>query len=411
MRLAFASAYMLCAMVCGIAAVATAGVRQEQEAAPSSHLAAKVSKSAKNSTPSNTSSNTYASAGSHARAGQQTVLEYGDQCAREIGEICPFDCNSGTDIPITVDNKTPTDYTNLKQCDRPSLLVPDQANSGQCMPYSKVLNLSRGSTQISVYCRRNSLNRHPDKSHYFDEVDIVLHHTGSGKTCWFQSKAAPPHTPVQGQGADKSDNVGIDASRVPPPNERVAPAGHPSAVEFWKAPREVAAAQCASCHDAGPFIQSPYIAQVWNNVPTDPWGKYVNIGADFASWRRSWAISTPGNTCIGCHRIGDERSCSTYVPMSAGRLGSPANNAQANAFPLSHWMPTQDMEQDRWTAENIRSVNDILTCCADRTHKNPNCTFTPVMSAPPKSHWIGAMPADHACPMFDRVAIGGTAAH
>ncbi|HTJ93276.1 MAG TPA: hypothetical protein VL424_09230 [Pararobbsia sp.] len=343
-------------------------------------------------------------ADSHAKRSLQTILEYGDQCAREIGEICPFDCNSGTDIPITVHDTTPTDYRTLTQCDRPSLLDPGSQYTGQCAPYSKVLNLSRGSTQISVYCRRNTVHREANGA-YYDEVDIVLHHTGTGKTCWFQSRPAK-----DGAKDGDRDKVGIDASRVPPPNERVAPDKKPSAVEFWRPPGEVAAAQCATCHDASPYIQSPFIAQVWDKVPTDPWGKYINIGADFASWRHAYAISTRGNTCIGCHRIGDERSCSIYVPMSAGLIGSPANLTPPKGAHFSPWMPTQGMTQDRWTADNIRSVNAILTCCADRAHKNPDCAFVSVMASADKPLLSGPLPADHLCPATGRAAAGSAAA-
>jgi hypothetical protein len=107
---------------------------------------------------------------------EQTVLEYGAQCVREIGYIRPFDCNSGTNIPITINGKPPAENENPPQCDRPSLLYPTTDVPGQCAPYSKILNLSHGNTQISAYCKRNTWRQ--DKSAYYDEVNIVAKPAG-----------------------------------------------------------------------------------------------------------------------------------------------------------------------------------------------------------------------------------------
>lgn len=300
---------------------------------------------------------------------EQTVLEYGAQCAREIGYIHYFDCNRGTNIPITINGRAPAENEIPRQCDRPSLLSPTSDVPGQCAPYSKILDLSHGNTQISAYCKRNAWRK--DTSAFYDEVNIVLHNVSNGKTCWFQSKSA---------GKD-----GIDASRVPPPDEKVPPGGKLSAVEFWKTPGEIAQkSNCISCHDAGPFILSPYIAQVWDKVPTDPWGKYSSIGPAFES-HHLLVISAPDNTCVGCHRIGSEQSCDVYLRLSTGKPAlktgqpPPGNNSLANSYPLNHWMPTDNnMSHPQWDEANIRSVNALLSCCRDRNRKDPNCSFTPI---------------------------------
>lgn len=129
-----------------------------------------------------------------------------------------------------------------------------------------ILDLSHGDTQISAFCRRKQIRA--NRSPYYDEVDIVLHHAGNGKTCWFH--------------AEKGGTAGMNAARVPPPNETTPPPGHPSAAEFWWKAAATASKRCVSCHDARPVMYSPWIGQVWNKVPTDPWGKYVNLGADHA---------------------------------------------------------------------------------------------------------------------------------
>jgi hypothetical protein len=294
----------------------------------------------------------------------QSLQEYGQECAEMIGQIPAFDCLDGTIVPITVDGKTPTEYTSGMTCDRPALLPYKPDSFGQCTPYSRILNFSRDKVQISAFCRREQL-RDP-KSAMFDEVDIIAHNANSGKTCWFHAEDKP------------GQRGGFDASRVPPPNEKVAPPKRVSAKDFWWTPGRTAQKNCASCHDADPFMYSPWLGQVWHKVPTDPLGRYSNIGKDFASWHSN-SISTRDNTCVGCHRIGDQASCSVYIPMATGKISPKGGDAMAMSYPLSHWMPVNnDQTKAFWTKANLESLQKIMTCCDDP--KNPICTITPIIT-------------------------------
>jgi hypothetical protein len=308
---------------------------------------------------------------SAAAADDPSVLKYGQMCAQEIGEIPPFNCDDGTVVPITVDGKTPSpgQYTAGMTCDRPALLPYGAETFGQCTPYSRILNLSRGKTQISAFCRREYL-REPNSPMY-DEVDIVLHAQDSGKTCWFHAQSAP------------GDTKGFNASRVPPPNEKTPPPTQPSAEKFWWPPAPTSDKNCAGCHDAEPYMYSPWLGQKWEYVPTDPLGHYINLGEDFAKWHSS-GISTRDNTCVGCHRIGNQASCSTYIPMAAGMMDATGGNNLAKSYPLNHWMPVNnDNSQAFWNVTHEKSIRDLLTCCADP--KNPICTITPIITPEVKS--------------------------
>jgi cytochrome c551/c552 len=294
----------------------------------------------------------------------QSLHEYAEACADMIGQIPAFDCTDGTIVPITVDGKTPTEYTQDMTCDRPALLPYGPQTFGQCTPYSRILNFSRNKVQISAFCRREQL-RDP-KSPMFDEVDIIAHSADSGKTCWFHAEGKP------------GQRSGFDASRVPPPNEKVPPPKRISANNFWWTPGRTAQKNCASCHDADPFMYSPWIGQVWHKVPTDPLGKYSNIGKDFAAWHSS-GISTRDNTCVGCHRIGNQASCSQFIPMATGQIPPKGGNALAKSYPLSHWMPVNnDQTQAFWNKANLESLQKIMTCCDDP--KNPICTIKPIIT-------------------------------
>ena len=339
----------------------------------------------------------FSSVASYADTSQQSIVEYGKQCKEEVGDIPPFDCATGTNLPITVNGETPSDYPEYMTCDRPSLFSPDQRAPWQCMPYSKVLNLSHDAVQVAVYCRRLAY-RKSDDPHY-DAVDIVAHNTRSGKTCWFSAKnldaaLAPTAASASGvtwnhRSSEPETPKGIDASNVPPPTKVKTVEDQRSVSAFWISPGETAAKHCVTCHDAGPYIYSPLIGQVWEKMPADPFGKYENIGRDFASWPRTFGIKTLGNTCTGCHRIGNQESCRWYVPFATSCLAPPGAGDAARRYPLDHWMPidTDSINPHTWDAANVKSVHDLLECCLDRKHKNPKCIYSSITNGPISDKW------------------------
>ena len=72
----------------------------------------------------------------------------------------PSTAPKGTEIPITVDGKTPASYAPGMSCDRPSLIppLPGETTDGQCLPHSRMLKLRDDSTaQISAVCRQKIL--------------------------------------------------------------------------------------------------------------------------------------------------------------------------------------------------------------------------------------------------------------
>lgn len=289
---------------------------------------------------------------------------YAQACADMIGPIPAFDCGDGTIVPITVNGKEPERYTPGMRCDRPALLPYGDKSFGQCTPYSRIHNFTRGKVQISAFCRREQL-RDP-KSPLYDEVDVIAHNADTGQTCWFHAEGKP------------GDTKGFNASRVPPPNEKLPPARRVAANDFWWTPARTAQKNCIACHDADPFMYSPWLGQVWHKVPTDPLGKYSNLGKDFAWWHSN-SISTRDNTCVGCHRIGDQASCSQFVPMAAGKISPAGGNALAKSYPLSHWMPINNAQsQPFWDQANLESLHQLLTCCDDP--KNPICTVKPIVT-------------------------------
>jgi hypothetical protein len=296
----------------------------------------------------------------------EDITGYAQECAAKIAPVPAFDCTGGTEIPITVNGKLPASYAPGMSCDRPSLLPPNpgETTDGQCVAHSRILKLRDDSTaQISAICRQKI--QRPADAYLYDEVDIVLHGVASGSTCWFHAMAAEPRTPARG----------LDGRHVPSPGDGQR------ARDFWSPPAATAKATCVSCHDASPFLYSPFVAQT-GLLPADPFGRYANdIGKAFAAWPPPRSIATSGNACTACHRIGSMNSCHRLMLQAVGAAPSEGLDGWGQLFPQSHWMPPGDLHSKRqWDAIYGRSVAALVTCC--QNPGTPGCILSPMPEAP-----------------------------
>lgn len=296
----------------------------------------------------------------------ETLFEYGRQCAEQVTEIPAFNCMAGEEIPITIDGKPVPADSAPPRCDRPSLL-PQADAASQCVPGSRSLVLRDDKTaQVSAICRKQVAR--PAGSPLFDEINVISHSLKNGKTCWFTAKATPPLTPASG----------IDGRWVPSPStltrkpQAASPNGvqAPPADKVWQTPRQVAWSQpaCINCHDSGPFMVSPYIAQT-TQLPGDPFGFYEPkaIGEDF---KRAWAklhaygITTRGNTCTACHRMGNMNSCNVAMQQSTGNAPQEGGDEWSKKFPQSHWMSPGNLHSKaQWDEQFSASLKKLAACC------------------------------------------------
>ncbi|RZJ07963.1 MAG: hypothetical protein EOP39_15030 [Rubrivivax sp.] len=304
----------------------------------------------------------------------ETLFEYGRQCAEQVTEIPAFSCMAGEEIPITVDGKpVPADQA-PPRCDRPSLLPQADAVS-QCVPGSRAVVLRDDKTaQVSAICRKQVPR--PAGSALFDEINVISHSLKNGKTCWFTAKAAAPLTATSG----------IDGRWVPSPStftrkpQLASPEGVKAlpADKVWQTPHQVAWSQpaCINCHDSGPFMYSPYIAQT-TQLPGDPFGNYQPkaIGEDFKkAWARlhAFGITTRGNTCTACHRMGNMNSCQVAMQQSTGNATQQGGNEWSRRFPQSHWMSPGNLHsQAQWDEQFSQSLKKLAACCENP--KGPGC--------------------------------------
>jgi hypothetical protein len=286
-------------------------------------------------------------------------IEYVLQCVGEVAAIDDFSCGDGEVVPITVDGVEITSATFEPDmtCDRPALLANGPDSDGQCVPGSRILNLSTEQTQVSAMCRQK--HNRPADSLLFDEIDVIAHNSSTGATCWFQAKGSDADTP-------------IDGTLVSSPTNLEGP-------HIWANPADVVADGCGDCHDNDPFMYSPFVGQVWDEVPANPLGPYYQVGAEFGfdDWPTT-ALDMRDNTCVGCHRIGIDHTCGNLTNWMTGIEIPAGADPLAQEFPMSHAMPPEHGQTHAaWSTFHSRSVAQIKSCCANPSQQMCNATEIP----------------------------------
>ena len=276
---------------------------------------------------------------------QSSFETYAATCAAEVAVVPPINCGDGVLIPITVNHQTPTSYSKHMTCDRPALLPNGTGSDGQCVPGSRVLDLSTASTQIAVMCRQKNI-RTPIDALLFNEIDVIAHNTATGATCWYQAEAPA--------------GTSIDGSNVPSPNAA-------GAASFWNPIKDVVTADCGGCHDNDPIMYSPFIGQVWEEIATDPLGLYYHVAPEmgFGDWP-TLALQPRDNTCLGCHRIGIQETCGDLLEKATGAVPVEGADEWASTFPGNTSMPPWHTQtQLAWNTIFQSSVETLRSCCQD----------------------------------------------
>lgn len=288
-------------------------------------------------------------------AAQTSSQRYAEACRALVGPLPEFSCADGVPVPVTVDGVPVTDPKPQMECDRPALLNNGADSDGQCVPHSRILSLSTETMMVSVMCRQKVI-RDP-ASMEFDEIDVIAHDPASGATCWFQ--------------ASGSRDKPVDGLKVPSPTAATDDS-------FWNAPETVAADGCGVCHDNDPFMFSPFVGQVWKEVPVAPFGPYFHVGPEFGfgTWPTE-TFSLRDNTCVGCHRIGRKETCGSLTRLMTGGELPGGADPLARRFPMSHAMPP-DFGQDEtvWNVIYRKAVEQLESCCAKPDQVA--CALTPL---------------------------------
>jgi hypothetical protein len=247
------------------------------------------------------------------RGGDETLSEFAARCDKAMGGVTvpAFDCE---DLTAT---EPPGQGNNSGPCDAPNVL------NGKCDPGSHfhVLhrNVSNDGIYVVAHCRHKAVDGNLD--HEYGDVAVIQYNATTGATCYYQAYRS--HLPKN------------------------APAPSSGDTSFWETPEGTAGINCVRCHDNGPLVRSPYLAQlgqVWpffgdlnntnnpnrpnlpvanpNYLPgtlstdlTGPWNKsmpYQFVGLNFQSWEAYTLTNTGDPTCTGCHRMGISRSTGNW---------------------------------------------------------------------------------------------------
>ncbi|MDD5036034.1 MAG: Ig-like domain-containing protein [Methylococcaceae bacterium] len=280
----------------------------------------------------------------------ETLEQYVSQCDAAIPyTVTDFNCDNGTEVPIS-HYTAGASYPN-GDCDEPNRL------NKECDPGSRFTVLKNDpSAYIVAHCRKKGLGA----GHYGD-IAVIQYNRSTGATCFYQAlgdlDGANVKAPSKGRGA---------WPWLPPD----------SSTEL-----STSGIGCVRCHDNGPIIRSPYLAQITgpNALPgatdnsfnsTQP---YVFVGRGFSSWK-VYSVEVAGNLCLNCHRLGVSNIASgvngTAIDfgMRATAHSEVHKNPYSSAPNASHiWMPPGSTLFNQGNADAAKQIHD----CALRITENP----------------------------------------
>lgn len=291
--------------------------------------------------------------------GQDTLEAYAKKCDLATGVTVPdFFCNNGTTVPYT--------HPNGSACDR-----PDQLNQ-DCDPGSRFqVLLNTADAYVVAHCRKRG---HSTNDGVYGDIAVIQHNKVNGATCFYQA--------LEGLVGHSLDGI------VKPPSKGV---GSPA---FWMTPTAIKGSgfPCASCHDNGPIIRSPYLSQITgpNKLPGADDSSFNNdqpyyfVGSDFAAWK-AYKVEIAGNTCNGCHRMGVSNLGSGGTGRDFGIRATADSNANKNPHSVNSplWMLRGQTGFNQAHADAAQAIKK----CADQFNfgalpGTPNCKITQFTGMP-----------------------------
>jgi hypothetical protein len=299
------------------------------------------------------------------RGEPQSLAAFAKQCAAVITEDVPgFDCDAGTLVP----DDHPTGPYPIGDCDRPNVL------NHVCDPDSRFQVLKQTpDVAIVAHCRKKG-----SADHRYGDIAVIQYNQKNGATCFYQA-------------------LGTLDAKVTAPSEGNGPGKFP-----WFSPAQTADIHCVQCHDNGPFVRSPYLAQLRDepknrlpgtNAGSGPWDHrfswnqtipYMFVGNAFQSWKAySVTVQGTGSGCTGCHRLGISAFGGSYtVNAGTAQVFGPEATAPAQTHKNPHsaaspiWMTPG---QTTYSAANETEAKGMAACAAQivKRGNDPNAPNPP----------------------------------
>ena len=298
-----------------------------------------------------------------ASASDAVEQAYANQCNAEIGFPVPdFDCNDPafTDVPVS--------HPNGSSCDFPNRL------NGVCDPGSRFRIFKSPPDQfgvsrqfVAVHCRKKG-----NPGNTFGDIAAIQHNIVSGATCFFQEGPAGGLRP-----------------QVSAPKNALG--------NQWNTMPGNAATGCASCHNNGAIIRSPYFDQVVsgpnimpgvnNNAFNNPHSPYYLVGD---TTMKAYNVHIDGNECVSCHRMGMSTTgghgagaalkfglLATETDINHNQVHEASKNPDSPASPL--WMPPGSDTPNNPDQNAAIAIAKCATQFADQGFKGPlpqGCTIS-----------------------------------
>jgi hypothetical protein len=333
-------------------------------------------------------------------SGEQYInspVAYGERCVAELGEIpffekeadgkySTYDCIESTEIPLTITKADgsvdkPREGT-VNQCDNPQYIY------SLCEAGPRVAQRTNDQgTRWVLLCRKSKGGY---ASNQYNDIAMIGHNPFTGKTCFFQnalySKTDGGHVPHPAD-KEKSQNLwsGVHG-------------GLGSGIE------------CSTCHDADPFIHTPWIdgakdAQGRPIVPKMGIDADLAIGANDApyslinakgqGWKYERQIVSPeASACLKCHRMGSGRWTESWISRLGGTDSSWTGITTAAFQQAAHkyWMPP-DVAMDTeamWSASVFKTALDFIESCGNNS-TNPACVWKDIPTSLASDNAGGAL--------------------
>jgi hypothetical protein len=340
------------------------------------------------------------------RDGDETLAQFATRCDKAMGGVTveKFDCDDKDSTEPRRQNDGSSGF-----CSAPNVL------NHQCDPGSHFHMLHRNVNNDGIYIAAHCRKKGNAGTNYGD-VAVIQYNANTGATCFYQA-------------------LGVLDHNAPAPKTGAA---------YWLSPAgTVGADACVQCHDSGPFVRSPYLAQlgeVWPfygdemnplnldrpNLPKPdanylpgtlmndlggPWNKtmpYMFVGLNFQSWEAYSVSNTADPTCTGCHRMGVSRAAGFWnsgsgTSIDLGILATaPTQSSKLAHGPLDTgvsspvWMMPGQLKSDPSTASHA----DAMRACAASITTNspaPGCS-------------VARLARGNTCPSPPIVVNGSTSA-
>lgn len=309
---------------------------------------------------------------------------YAEACVADLGEIPfferldngdygTFNCLDATVIPTTVtdaDGTVTLPDAEVPACDNPQYiydLCEPSAKPGRVNGPRVTSATNEQGTDWVLLCRKAK-----GEEGQYNDIAMIGHNPNTGKTCYFQNALY-----------SRTDGV-----NVPHPADREPSDASPqTSPSLWSGIHGGLGSgiECAECHDADPFIHTPWIDQAKRDdgsavVPKMGERDAYVMGANDAPYSilnlegQNWTmpeqlVSDEAAACTNCHRIGSGKWTQEWITRLDGtdQAWLEITTQSHRDFEDVFWMPPEleGLNEDNYPGSAIETAIEFIKACGD----------------------------------------------